>query len=141
MLPEPMSQVFEWLLAEYEAGADPIRIAEMSPRWHPTDVEAKVEAIEKSSADMVKETIEVNWPWMVLDETLNLSVPTVVLGSDPEVGGVLPVAFGEWLAASPLIRFEMIPNSSHSAHRDDDQYGTYLSTLLRALDRLPTISE
>ena len=139
MLPEPMSEVRGWLLAEYLAEINPLRIAEMSPTWHPTDVEAKVEALEKSSAAMVIQTIEVNWPWMVLDEAANLSVPTVVLGSDPDAGGILPVAFGEWLAGSPLIEFEMIANSSHSAHRDDGRYGIYLSTLVSALDRLPTL--
>ena len=139
MLPEPMSDVRRWLLEEYLVEIDPLRISEMNPTWHPTDVEAKVEALEKSSADMVLQTIEVNWPWMVLDEAANLPVPTVVLGSDPDAGGILPVAFGEWLTGSPLIEFEMIPESSHSAHRDDDQYGTYLSTLVSALDRLPTL--
>jgi hypothetical protein len=134
-----MSEVRGWLLEEYLVDIDPVRIAQMSPTWHPTDVEAKVEALEKSSADMVIQTIEVNWPWMVLDEAANLPVPTVVLGSDPEAGGILPVAFGEWLAVSPTIEFEVIPRSSHSAHRDDDQYETYLSTLVSALDRLPTL--
>lgn len=139
MLPEPMSEVLEWLLEEHLVDADPVRIAEMSPRWHPADVAAKVEALEKSSGDMVTQTVETNWPWMVLDEASSLQVPTVVLGSDPDAGGILPVAFGEWLAGSPLIEFEMIPNSSHSTHRDDDQYDTYLLALVRALDRLPTL--
>lgn len=139
MLPEPMSKVRGWLLEEYLVDIDPVRIAEMSPTWHPTDVEAKVEALEKSSAEMVIQTIEVNWPWMVLDQAASLPVPTVVLGSDPDAGGILPVAFGEWLAISPLIEFEVIPKSSHSAHRDDDRYENYLSMLVRALDRLPTL--
>ena len=139
MLPEPMSEILEWLLDEYLVDANPVRIAAMSPRWHPNDVAAKVEALEKSSAEMVTQTVEVNWPWLVLDEASNLRVPTVVLGSDPDAGGILPVAFGEWLAGSPFIEFEMIPNSSHSTHRDDDQYDTYLSALAGALGRLPTL--
>ena len=139
MLPEPMSKVRGWLLEEYLVDIDPVRIAEMSPTWHPTDVEAKVEALEKSSAEMVIQTIEVNWPWMVLDQAASLPVPTVVLGSDPDSGGIFPVAFGEWLAISPLIEFEVIPKSSHSAHRDDDRYENYLSMLVKALDRLPTL--
>ncbi len=139
MLPEPMSEVLGWLLEEYHADSDADRIAEMSPRWHPIDVAAKVEALGKSSSEVVTQTVEVNWPWMVLDEASNLPVPTAVLGSDPGAGGILPVAFGEWLAGSPLIEYEMIPNSSHSAHRDDDQYNTYLSALAGALDRLPTL--
>jgi len=139
MLPEPMSEILGWLLDEYLVDADPLRIAEMSPRWHANDVAAKVEALEKSSDEMVTQTVEVNWPWLVLDEASNLEVPTVVLGSDPNAGGILPVAFGHWLAGSQLIEFEMIPNASHSTHRDDDQYDTYLSALVGALGRLPTL--
>lgn len=139
MLPEPMSQVLEWLLSEYVVDADPGRIAAMSPRWHPRDVAAKVEALRESTAEMVTRTVAENWPWMALEEASRLRVPTVVLGSDPEAGGILPVAFGEWLAGSPFIEYRMIPNASHSTHRDDDQYDTYLSTLVEALDRLPTL--
>ncbi len=136
MLPEQMSEVLGWLLEDYLTETGPERIAEMNPRWHPQDVAAKV---EKSSAEVVTRTVEVNWPWMVLDEASDLGVPAVVLGSDPGSGGILPVVFGEWLAVSSSVGYEMIPNSSHSAHRDGDQYKTYLSVLADALDRLPTL--
>jgi pimeloyl-ACP methyl ester carboxylesterase len=139
MLPEPKSEMLDWLLGEYLIDTDPARLREMNPRWHGQDVVAKVEAIDKTSADMVRATVEDNWPWMALEEAAALSTPTVVLGSDPLTGGIFPVAFGEWLASSPLIEFEMIANSTHSAHRNDDQYETYLSTLVGALDRLPTL--
>jgi pimeloyl-ACP methyl ester carboxylesterase len=139
MLPEPMSEVMDWLLEEYLVDTDPVRIAEMSPRWHPQDVTAKIEALEKTTADMVAATVESNWPWMVLTEAAALQVPTVVLGSDPGHGGIFPIAFGEWLASSPWIDFEVIPGSSHSAHRDDDLYETYRSALVGALERLPTL--
>lgn len=139
IMPEPMSQVLEWLLEEYEAGADPARIAGINTGWHATDVAAKVEALQKSTAEMVAETVEVNWPWLVLEEASGLEVPTVILGSDPEAGGIVPVAVGEWLAGSPRIEYEVIPQASHSTHRDDDQYDTYLLALVSALDRLPTL--
>jgi len=139
MLPDPISAIKEWLLEEYLVDADAVRIAGLSPRWHPSDVAAKVEALDKSTAEIVEQTIEVNWPWMVLDQASRLPVPTIVLGSDPDAGGILPIAFGEWLAVSSSIDFEVIPNSSHSAHRDDDQYDTYLTTLVDALGRLPTL--
>ena len=140
MLPEPMDEVLEWLLEEYEVGPDEARIASLNPRWHPRDVAAKVAGLRATSGEMVESTVRQNWPWMILDEAASLTVPTIVLGSDPETGGILPVAFGEWLASSPLIDYEMIPGSSHSAHRDDDQYHTYLSTLVDALSRLPTLA-
>ncbi|MEE9298120.1 MAG: alpha/beta fold hydrolase [Acidimicrobiia bacterium] len=139
MLPEPMSEVLGWLLEEYELGLDPDRIAAANPRWHPEDVAAKVEALHRSSAEIVRSTTESNWNWMVLEEANALEVPTVIIGSDPVAGGILPVTFGEWLAESPWIEYVVISNSSHSFHRDDDQYDTYLSTLVDALDRLPTL--
>ena len=141
MLPEPMSEVLEWLLEEFQQGGDPEHIAELSPRWHERDVAAKAAALSATSREVIRQTVEQNWPWMVLDEARHLEVATIVLGSDPETGGILPIAFGDWLAQSPLIEFEVIPNSSHSTHRDDDQYDTYLSTLVAALDRLPTLGE
>lgn len=140
MLPEPQSDTLDWLLEEFTVDIDPVRIAAMSPRWHPRDVAAKVEALRATTADMVTQTVVENWPWMVLDEACRLAMPTIVLGSDPNAGGILPVAFGEWLAASPHVEYSMIPNASHSTHRDDDQYETYLSTLVAALDRLPTLA-
>lgn len=139
MLPEPQSGILDWLLEEYAVDADPTRIAEMSPRWHPRDVEEKVAALGASSAEMITQIVVENWPWMALDEASNLETPMIVLGSDPETGGILPVSFGEWLASSPTTEYEMIPGSSHSTHRDDDQYDTYRSTLVAALDRLPTL--
>lgn len=140
MLPEPRSSALEWLLEEYAVDADPARIAAMSPRWHPRDVEEKVAALRATSGDMIARIVEENWPWMALEEAADLQVPTVILGSDPAAGGIFPVAFGEWLASSPWISYEMIPNASHSTHRDDDQYDSYLSTLVAALGRLPTLS-
>lgn len=139
MLPEPQSAVFEWLLSEFEVDADPVRIAEMSPRWHPRDVEEKVAAVSSTTGEVIRAIIVENWPWMALDEAAALQVPTVVLGSDPEAGGIFPAAFGEWLAASPFVEYHMIPGASHSTHRDDDQYDTYRSTLVATLDRLPTL--
>jgi pimeloyl-ACP methyl ester carboxylesterase len=141
MLPEPIEDVMTWLLEEYLVDRDPQRIARLSPRWHPRDVAAKVEALGKSDAEMVAETVSVNWPWMVLDQASALTVPSVVLGSDPAAGGIFPATFGDWLAASPWLEFEVIVGASHSAHRDDDQYDTYLSTLVGALERLPTLGE
>jgi pimeloyl-ACP methyl ester carboxylesterase len=141
MLPDPIADAMAWLLEEYLVDRDPERIARINPRCHPDDIAAKVEALDKSTAEIVAETIRVNWPWMVLDQASALAVPTVVLGSDPGFGGILPVAFGEWLASSPRVEYEVIAGSSHSAHRDDDQYDTYLSTLVGALERLPTLGQ
>lgn len=139
MLPDPMSDVLEWLLADYLADVSYERLARENPRWHPNDVTAKVEGLEKSSQEMVRATVEVNWPWMVLDAVAAPGQPTVLLGSDPVAGGILPVTIGEWLAGNPLIDYEMIAGASHSAHRDDDQYETYRTALAGALNRLPTL--
>jgi pimeloyl-ACP methyl ester carboxylesterase len=139
MLPEPRTRALEWLLEELTDDIDAARIAEMNPRCHPRDAEEKAAALRSTSTEVITQIVDENWPWMALEEAGALDIPTVVLGSDPSAGGILPVTFGEWLASSTWIEYEMIQGSSHSTHRDDDQYDTYLSTLVAALGRLPTI--
>lgn len=139
VMPEPITDVITWLLDEYGHGADPSRVAADNPGWHPSDVAAKAAAIAASSAAMVRAIIEGNWPWNLLEEAASLAVPTVLLGSDPETGGILPVAVGDWLAQISGIEYRMLPGTSHSTHRESGRFDTYLSALVEALDRLPTL--
>jgi pimeloyl-ACP methyl ester carboxylesterase len=53
-----------------------------------------------------------------------VTVPTLLVGADPE-GAVLRPDLGKRLAATNhLVRYRMIPGSSHSIHRD--QYEPFL---------------
>ncbi len=127
-------QVLAWLLEDFEGPATEDQIAAESPRWNPTDVRIKREALCQSSAAVVRATMEQNRPWNLIAEAAAVTVPTVVLGSDPAAGGVVPITIGEWLAgANPSIRYEMIDGAGHSAHREDDGYSSYLGALRSAL--------
>ena len=140
VMPPSIDQVTGWLLDDYQRPITVERLAAESPRWAPEDAAAKAAALTTASPEMIAETIRVNWPWLLLDEAVALNVPTVIIGSDPKTRGLLPVAVGRWLAESnPLISYQVIPGSSHSAHRDADAYETYLKTLTAGLARLPTL--
>lgn len=140
MMPESIDEVMSWLLDDFTRPLTPERLHAESPRWHRRDAEEKAAALHAVGPEVVEQIIRENWPWMTLAEAAAITVPALVLGSDPETGGLLPVAIGRWLAASnPLIEFSVLPGSSHSAHRDTDLWDSYLSTLVDALTRLPTL--
>jgi len=137
-MPPDIDQVIEWLVDDYRRPITADRLTAESPRWAEGDVDSKVEALEATTAELIEEIIRVNWPWMLVEETARLVVPTVIIGSDPATGGLLPVTLGEWFASvNPFIRYVVLPDSSHSAHRDSDAYETYLATLVEALASLP----
>jgi len=140
VMPSDVDEAIRWLLDDYQRPITAERLAVESPRWDRGDAEAKAAALLSAPPEMVEETIRVNWPWMLLEEVAALAVPTVIIGSDPATGGLLPVTIGRWLAeANPLIFYETIPGSSHSAHRDSDAYETYRKTLTEGLALLPTL--
>jgi len=112
-------------------------IAAEHPEWHETDVRIKVEALRQSSAAVVRQTLEENRPWNLLAEAERLAVPTVVLGSDPTSGGIVPVTVGEWLdAENPALTYRMIDGAGHSVHRETARYPAYLDAVRRALETI-----
>jgi pimeloyl-ACP methyl ester carboxylesterase len=125
------------LLDPMEGPASEQEIAAEHPEWHPTDVRIKVEALRQSSSAVVRCTMEQNRPWNLLAEAASLRVPTVVIGSDPEAGGIVPVTIGEWLAAeSRWVAYRMIEGAGHSLHRDNTRYPAYLAEVRWALQTI-----
>ena len=59
------------------------------PHWHPHDLELKVDAVARASRWAVEQTSVQNRPWDVRDAAARLTVPTHVLGADPQ--GVQPL--------------------------------------------------
>lgn len=140
LMPPDRDEVLRWLLDDFTRPATADRLLAENPRWSRRDAEIKAAELIAVGTEVVTATVADNWPWMLLDEAAALRVPTVVIGSDPAAGGVLPVAIGEWLAATnPCVEYRLLPGSSHSAHRDSDSWETYRSTLADALGRLPTL--
>ena len=67
---------------------------------------------------MVERVVLDNGPWNLVEATVGITVPTLIIGAgnDP----ITPPEMGEGLAAlSDRISFVQVPNSSHSIHRDE----------------------
>jgi pimeloyl-ACP methyl ester carboxylesterase len=95
-------------------------VAEHNPTWHPEDVRIKVEALKETSHQVTEAILRQNEPWNVMADLAALTIPTLVLGADPELGALVPPALGESLGGlNEHIRFVSIPGSSHSMHRDE----------------------
>jgi pimeloyl-ACP methyl ester carboxylesterase len=130
-------QVIEWLLEPYGRPATPQAVANANPTWAPEDCRVKAEALTACTPEVVERTIADNWPWDLIGPTSGVDVPTVVLGSDPAAGGIVPVALGEWFAAEVAsVSYRMLPGAGHSAHREPAVYGVYLEAVLTALGEI-----
>ncbi|KAA9131716.1 alpha/beta fold hydrolase [Microbacterium caowuchunii] len=89
------------------------------PRWHPQDVELKAQAAQLASVWAVEQTSSQNPAWDVRTAARRLSIPTHVIGSDPEVYSIFTgPAASEVLAANPRITMSVVPRAGHSPHRD-----------------------
>lgn len=89
------------------------------PDWHPQDLELKAQGTLHASAWAVEQTSVQNDDWDVRDAAARLSVPTLVIGADPEVYSIFSGELAdEVLAANPRITLTVIPGAGHSPHRD-----------------------
>ncbi len=130
-------EVSSWLLEPFDRPLTAEAVAAANPDWHARDAETKAEALAESGPEVVERTVDDNWPWQFIDATAAVTVPTVMLASDPEAGGIVPIALGEWFAAAnPQIEFRVMAGFGHSAHREVDHYDAYLTEVRRALQRI-----
>jgi pimeloyl-ACP methyl ester carboxylesterase len=84
---------------------------------------------------VVEATVRDNPDWNLIAETAALTVPTTMIGGDPEHGGIVPVTIGEWFAAAnPMIDYVMLAGSGHSPHREPASYQAFLEAVLRAVE-------
>ncbi len=128
------AEVTGWLLEPFGRPLTADEVAAANPDWHPRDVDIKADALAESGPEVVRRTIDDNWPWQFIEATAGVTVPTVILASDPEAGGIVPVALGEWFAAAnPLIDFRVLTGAGHSAHREVGHYDAYLAEVRGAL--------
>ncbi len=119
VLPEPDVAV-DVLSAAYESPLTASQLQIDNPTWHAEDARIKAEALRQSSRSVSTQTVLDNPGWNVVAQASRLTVPTLLVGSDPSVSSLVPTALGEGLAElNPHIRFIWIPASSHSIHRDE----------------------
>lgn len=115
--------------AAYQAPLTAARVSADNPTWHPQDARIKAKALEQSSLSVTQQTVWHNPDWNLVAITSNLEVPTLLIGSDPALGSLVPPALGQGLAdLNGLIRFVTVPESSHSIHRDE--FTVLMATIL-----------
>ena len=114
------AEVVAWLVDDFDEVITAERIAASNPHWHPTDAAIKAEALLQSGPEAVHRTVGEGAPWNYWDELVALSIPTLLIGADPEMGALVSREVGKAAAeANPLIRFETVHGGSHSMHRDE----------------------
>jgi pimeloyl-ACP methyl ester carboxylesterase len=89
------------------------------PHWHPQDHELKVDAVTRGSRWAVEQTSAQNDPWDVRADAVRLTIPTHVIGADPDVYSLFTGAVAEEvLAANKNISMSIVKGAGHSPHRD-----------------------
>jgi pimeloyl-ACP methyl ester carboxylesterase len=95
-------------------------VAALNPTWHPLDVELKVQAHRAASLFALEHAVFDNDPWDVTDAARALSVPTHVVGAEPERGSMFSGDYAsDLLAANQNLSYEVIQGTGHSVHRDN----------------------
>ena len=104
-------------LAELQLTEESIRASK--PLWSEKDLALKITAIAQVDPTAVERTFSDNLRWNVLEAARALDVPTLILGADPSVSSLLPIATAEALvAANPLVEYRLVEGAGHSVHRD-----------------------
>lgn len=112
---------------EYGALETESEIAARNPRWAPEDVAAKAAASPMVDRAVIAETFTEKWDLAPLLD--GLTVPTLLLAADPQLGAITTQAMGERAAAANgRVYFETIRGAGHSMHRDSwDEFWAILS--------------
>ncbi len=115
--------------AAYQAPLTAASVSADNPTWHLEDARIKAQALQQSSLSVTQQTIWHNPDWNLVSITSKLAVSTLLVGSDPALGSLVPPALGQGLAdLNGLIRFVNVPESSHSMHRDE--FAALMATIL-----------
>ena len=123
-----------WLLEDFRGPLDNETVAANHPQWAPGDVAAKVEALRRAGPEVVTMTLAAICPIDARPWLAELEVPTLIIGADPAVRGLVSAADGEAAARLPGVDYVMIPGGEHSIHRN--RYEAFRDVLIDWLDRL-----
>ena len=106
------------LLADFDHPLTAEVQCRLNPTWHAEDARIKADALTQCGRDVVEQIVLDNGPWNLVEATVGMTVPTLIIGAG--TGPITPPEMGEGLAAlSEQISFVQIPDSSHSIHRDE----------------------
>jgi pimeloyl-ACP methyl ester carboxylesterase len=103
-----------------------------NPHWDQRDIEASVHAQRAADEFALVHSCDDNPDWDVLDETIALTVPTLVFQGDPAVVARYTDAHAARIeSANPLVTRVMISGTGHNVHRDaPDRFCAELSDWL-----------
>ena len=108
-------------------------VREEHPHWHPQDVELKVQAVHQASRWAVEQTSVQNASWDVRDHAARLTVPTHIIGADPDVYSLFTGEHAkDVLASNPRLTMSVVTGAGHSPHRDRPE-----ETVRQLLEVLP----
>jgi pimeloyl-ACP methyl ester carboxylesterase len=89
------------------------------PHWHPRDVEFKLAAVAAADPAVVAATFDDSERWNLVDEAMQLRVPTLILSGDPSVYTMLdPSTAARICSENPLVQYRVIAGAGHSPQRD-----------------------
>ena len=107
-----------WILQDFGSDTTVESLLVAHPEWDRDDAVHKLQAMDQCGRQLVEQTLEQNDPWDVRELVPKVEVPTLLVGADPELGGVLPPSYGEHLANEiTAVAFRQVMGS-HSMHRD-----------------------
>ncbi len=117
---EMREQVIQAQLNEHRSTAGVEELLAANPRWHPQDAVSRVHFTQTANLYAVERWMRDNAPLHRAEQALKLSVPTIILGADPDRGAYVPVELGQYLAAAnPFITYEIVTGAGHAIYRDD----------------------
>ena len=116
-----------WLLESYDGPITPKTVAAGSPGWHPEDYRHKAAGLIQSGPAVVSGTIDDNQVWDVTAALARVTIPTLLIGADPDGAVATPEVGEAAVAANPNVAFVVVPGSGHSIHRDS--YEAFLEAL------------
>lgn len=105
-------------------------LAAANPRWSERDVEVALEGVALVDAEALRLTMDQNTPWHHTALLGAITVPTLVLGGDPDRGAMTAPNLAAD-SGNPLASYEQVAGAGHIIQRDDPR--ALIQTALRLL--------
>jgi pimeloyl-ACP methyl ester carboxylesterase len=104
-------------LSELDPAATAESIREMHPDWDLEDCFHKAVGARSTSRGVVERSLRDNAPYHHVGMLDALSVPTMILGSDPDCGALFHPASAD-LIDNPLVSYQELEGTGHSVQRE-----------------------